>query len=82
MIDTLAERRRYEIEYQTLPRMVRITFDADFPHRIRAWEEVDTESGRVTRAELLVSDQRAYWSQNKRGDRSERSRLQLPENHQ
>lgn len=80
--DSTKSLKVYEVEYQDIPRVLRICFDANFPHVIRSWEEVDTKSGGVTRAELLVSDQRAYWTQNGVDDRKERSALKLPKNHQ
>jgi len=72
----------YELRYVELPRVLRITFDAEFPYVIRGWEEVDTDSGKKTRAELMVSDKRAYWSQNGADDRAERRKLNLPEDEQ
>jgi len=75
-------RKIYEVRYMDIPRILRIEFDAQFPYVIRSWEEENTNSGRMTRAELLASDKRAYWSQNGVDDRSERSELQLPENYQ
>ncbi len=75
-------RKMYEVRYTDIPRVLRIEFDAEFPYVIRSWSEENPDSGRVTRAELLVSDKRAYWSQNGADDRSERRALQLPENYQ
>jgi hypothetical protein len=72
----------YEVKYANIPRTVRIVFDASFPYVIRKWTEVDTESGRKTVAELMVSDRRAYWRQNGVNERVERNKLNLPENHQ
>jgi len=72
----------YEVKYANIPRTVRIVFDASFPYVIRKWTEVDTESGRKTVAELMVSDRRAYWRQNGVNERVERKKLNLPENHQ
>jgi hypothetical protein len=72
----------YEVKYEDIPRTVRIAFDASFPYVIRSWEEVDTQSGRKTEAKLMVSDRRAYWTQNGVNERGEREKLNLPENHQ
>jgi len=82
MRDSTESLKVYEVRYVEVPRVVRIFFDASFPHVIRSWEEVDTKTGGITRAQLLVSDQRAYWSENGVNDRKERPSLQLPKNHQ
>jgi len=70
----------YRVQYRDLPRILTICFEAQFPHRILAWEEKILEGFRdpkwlVTRAvrsHSLVTD---YWTKNSASDSTYRKML-------
>lgn len=72
----------YRLEYKDIGRRLSIHYEKAFPFAIQSWEESEQGREEVTRAELRARDQKKYWSLNRRGDRSERIPLGLPENHQ
>lgn len=69
--------KTYTVEYPASNRTLRITFEAEFPHRIESWEE--TARGlttKATRRKELLTD---YWNHNGKDDRPMRRELGLPE---
>lgn len=69
--------RVYEISYPSLDRVVTITFEEQFPHRIVAWTDrhralFDREGGEApmleTKARLTESIMLDYWNKNSLGD--------------
>lgn len=57
--------RTLVLRYSSLQRTLRITFQKEFPYRILAWEE-DNSDGLITRATLKKSIQTPYWELNSR----------------
>ncbi|MGY5352084.1 septum formation inhibitor Maf [Wenyingzhuangia sp. IMCC45533] len=64
----------YEIDYPTLNRNLRITFEAKFPNRILSWEETCLEGSGAMRklltskAKLIKTIKLDYWSKNTNKD--------------
>lgn len=72
----------YRIEYTDFVRVLEITFEQAFPHRIVAWEEQsqgDPDGSEVltTRAIKTHTIKSAYWEKNNRTDAPMRSQLGL-----
>jgi hypothetical protein len=72
----------YRIEYKNLPRVLKITFEAEFPYQIIEWEE-KTQSGfgeekwlttRAVKTNSMVTD---YWTKNSLADSTYRKILGL-----
>ena len=84
-LEPRGEFKVYTLEYPELKRTLRITFEADFPHRIEGWEET-AESGwgedakmlttKATLKKRLLTD---YWNHHDNVDRPMRLELGLPE---
>ena len=78
----------YILDYEEIDRKLSITFDEQFPHTIRSWEEEMTSGfGKdahlmTTKAVLMEQIRSKYWQQNHPNDRSIRKQLNLPENYQ
>ena len=71
---------RYRVEYLDFTRVIEITYQAEFPYTILAWEE-QTQDGQgqvlTTRARKTHSINTPYWQQNSRADTVLRSELGL-----
>ncbi len=73
---------RYRVEYHDFARILEITFEQAFPHRIVAWEEHSPSNGRtgerlITRAVRTHTMNSAYWGQHDVADRGLRKQLGL-----
>ena len=74
--------RQYRIEYKNLPRKLTLTFEAEFPHAIVAWEETYAQGRRTPRwvttrgvkTHTLLLD---YWSRHSAADSTYRAQLGL-----
>lgn len=74
--------KTWRIEYPSLNRSLSITFEADFPHAILAWEETTSPLGgrpgvETTRAVRTHSIKLDYWNRNGLDDTIHRARLGL-----
>lgn len=58
-----AEEYTYKIEYKELKRILEITFQAQFPHKILGWKEVYGEN-EMTTAKLSSTIMSDYWNHN------------------
>ena len=69
----------YQIEYPDLSRLLKIRFNAIFPHEILGWEESYPEGGKsmTTKANLKSVKQLDYWNRNKNEDAHYRIELGL-----
>ncbi|MBR9974894.1 MAG: septum formation inhibitor Maf [Bacteroidetes bacterium] len=71
----------YELRYAELPRVLRLRFEEDFPHRIVGWEEElrkgdgDDAIVLTTRARLTNEMMSDYWNRNSHADSTLRKEL-------
>ncbi|MEM1057835.1 MAG: septum formation inhibitor Maf [Verrucomicrobiota bacterium] len=68
----------YTITYPELGRVLAITFEAAFPHKITGWRERRSEDGGWIEAKLTHTKIMPYWQQNRPGDIKLRRELGLP----
>jgi hypothetical protein len=73
----------YRVDYADLQRSLAITFEANFPHAILAWEETTTPLGgrdglETTRAVRTHAIKLDYWNHNALDDVELRAKLGLP----
>lgn len=66
----------YTLKYSKIERELRITFDTEFPHIIRGWQEVESEG--TTKAVLTHRIMNShYWSEKSKKDAQKRKALGL-----
>ena len=75
-LETHGKQSVYTVEYESLPRTLKIMFDTEFPHIIRRWDEVEPAgSTRAVLTHRIMNSE--YWSKNKAADAPMRKKLGL-----
>jgi len=70
----------YTMTYPKLGRVLAITFESEFPHKITGWRERRAKGADWTEAKLTHSKIMPYWEKNQPGDTKLREGLGLPVN--
>lgn len=76
--ETKGETSTYTMTYPKLGRVLAITYQTKFPHRILGWRERRSANAKWTEAKLKTTKIMPYWEQNKPADTKLRTELQLP----
>lgn len=76
--ETKGETSTYTMTYPKLGRVLAITYQTKFPHRILGWRERRSANAKWTEAKLKTTKIMPYWEQNKPADTKLRKELQLP----
>lgn len=75
---TKGDASTYTITYPKLGRVLAITYQTQFPHRILGWRERRSANAKWTEAKLITTKIMPYWEQNQPADTKLRKELGLP----